>query len=287
MKLRVELDANYGHSGTRPRVNKRTTSTAPANQPANPTPHALSTCNSRTVAHACSTFLQNKTPTSTITATDSDGCVIKTTETDMIYSSSIVIISNVHFTESPPADTCHGCNLERVGAVGLARRCSKEQETIYTKWSIYMMLWTNCLAYTLSRLASSEYAERICVTGLTRDNTSTVTDVLTTTVPAACDSRPYVAPSGIGDPVNNNIYFAVYPDFPNDDLRCCAYCYSQRDVTCIASYYDLATGNCELLVRQTSALPGASEQCPLGIYYFNFGKPNTAFGHIFQGPCGK
>jgi hypothetical protein len=79
------------------------------------------------------------------------------------------------------AGYCHGCNLERVGAVGLARRCSEEQELSTQEWSIYMVLWANCLAYTLSRLASSEYVE---VTGLTRDSNGTLL-----TIDPICGSR--------------------------------------------------------------------------------------------------
>jgi hypothetical protein len=96
-----------------------------------------------------------------------------------------------------------------------------------------------------------------------------------------CRTRP---PRGS---TNNSIYFVVYPDFPITTFACCAYCYGQKVVACIASYYDLFTDTCELLIRQTSGLPGPSEQCQLGVYNFDFGAPNATFGHIYPGPCRK
>jgi hypothetical protein len=69
-----------------------------------PVPHRPISQQTRTVAHACFMLLKDQTPTSTLTATDSEGRVLKTTETDNIYRSGIVTVSNVPYTESPPAD---------------------------------------------------------------------------------------------------------------------------------------------------------------------------------------
>jgi hypothetical protein len=64
---------------------------------------------------------------------------------------------------------CHGCNLERVGAVELARRCSKEQETIYTRMEYIHGVVDQLLSVHAKQVGEylSEYVE---VTGLTRDN---------------------------------------------------------------------------------------------------------------------
>lgn len=111
--------------------------------------------------------------------------------------------------------------------------------------------------------------------------TTSVTDILTTTVPAVCAGLPY-APLDTFD--GSLIEFEQYPAEPHSDIACCTYCYAQ--LNCAASYWDYLGGVCEVLIRTATAVPGANPTCPLGITDYDFGSPDAG-GDVFPGPCGK
>ncbi len=111
--------------------------------------------------------------------------------------------------------------------------------------------------------------------------TTTVTDILTTTVPAVCAGLPYLP---LGNFDGSGVYFEQYPAEPHSNVACCSYCATQ--LNCAASYWDDLGGVCEVLIRTASQLPDASPTCPLGIADYDFGSPDAG-GDVFPGPCGK
>ena len=111
--------------------------------------------------------------------------------------------------------------------------------------------------------------------------TVSVSDILTTTVPAVCAGLPY-SPLDMFD--GSLIEFEQYPAEPHSDIACCTYCFAQ--LNCAASFWDYLGGVCEILVRTATQVPGANPTCPLGISDYNFGSPDAG-GDVFPGPCGK
>jgi hypothetical protein len=88
---------------------------------------------------------------------------------------------------------------------------------------------------------------------------TSVSGVLTTTVPADCVSSPYIPPGGV--PAGDTIDFPLYPDQPRGLVECCVVCHKTEN--CVAAAYDPDSDECEFLINVNNTSSGTEQRVSL------------------------